>query len=48
VAGRVLELDTAAGPDDAGLLVVLSRRDLGADPEAVAVELRRLHPTGAQ
>jgi Bacterial PH domain len=43
---RALELDTAAGPDDAGLLVLLGRRDLGADPEEVAGQLRRLHPAG--
>jgi hypothetical protein len=40
------ELDTAAGPDDDGVLVVLGRRDLGADPEQVARELRALDPTG--
>jgi hypothetical protein len=44
---RTLELDTAAGPDDDGLLVVLGRRDLGADPEAVAARLRELHPRSA-
>ena len=33
---RLLELDTAAGPDDAGVLVLLGRRDLGTDPEEVA------------
>ena len=44
IRGRTLELDTAAGPDDEGVLVVLGRRDLGADPEAVARELRALHP----
>jgi len=43
--GRTLELDTAAGPDDDGVLVVLGRRDLGADPERVAQELRSLDPT---
>jgi hypothetical protein len=43
--GRTLELDTAAGPDDDGVLVVLGRRDLGADPERVARELRALDPT---
>jgi hypothetical protein len=42
---RTLELDTAAGPDDDGVLVVLGRRDLGADPEQVARALRGLHPT---
>ena len=44
IRGRTLELDTAAGPDDEGVLVVLGRRDLGADPETVAGELRALHP----
>jgi hypothetical protein len=44
IRGRTLELDTAAGPDEEGVLVVLGRRDLGADPEAVARELRALHP----
>ena len=43
---RTLELDTAAGPDDDGVLVVLGRRDLGADPERVARELLALDPTG--
>jgi hypothetical protein len=43
--GRTLELDTAAGPDDGGVLVVLGRRDLGADPERVARELQELDPT---
>jgi hypothetical protein len=43
--GRTLELDTAADADDDGLLVVLGRRDLGADPEQVARELRALDPT---
>jgi Bacterial PH domain len=42
VANRSLELDTAAGPDDAGVLVLLGRRDLGADPEEVAAALRSL------
>jgi hypothetical protein len=32
----LLELDTASGPDDAGVLVLLGRRDLGADPADVA------------
>jgi hypothetical protein len=40
VRGRTLELDTAAGPDDDGVLVLLGRRDLGADPEEVARALR--------
>jgi hypothetical protein len=43
--GRTLELDTAAGSDDDGVLVVLGRRDLGADPEEVARALRALDPT---
>lgn len=42
---RTLELDTAAGPDDDGVLVVLGRRDLGADPEEVVRALRELDPT---
>jgi hypothetical protein len=42
-----LELDTAAGPeDDDGVLIVLGRRDLGADPAAVARRLHELDPTG--
>ena len=45
ISSRTLELDTAAGPDDDGVLVVLGRRDLGADPEAVARTLRELDPT---
>jgi hypothetical protein len=45
VRSRVLELDTAAGPDDEGVLVVLGRRDLGADPDEVARALRVLDPT---
>jgi hypothetical protein len=44
VRGRTLELDTAAGPDDSGTLVVLGRRDLGADPAEVARALRALDP----
>ncbi|MGY1615857.1 PH domain-containing protein [Geodermatophilus sp. SYSU D00691] len=39
---RTLELDTAAGPDDDGVLVLLGRRDLGTDPEEVARTLRGL------
>jgi hypothetical protein len=39
-----LELDTASGPDDEGVLVVLGRRDLGAEPAAVARQLRQLDP----
>jgi hypothetical protein len=45
VRGRTLELDTAAEPDDDGLLVVLGRRDLGADPGEVARALGTLDPT---
>jgi len=45
VRGRTLELDTGGGPDDPGVLVVLARRDLGADPEEVARALRSLDPT---
>jgi hypothetical protein len=44
LANRALELDTAAGPDDAGVLVVLGRRDLGADPGDVARRLREIAP----
>ena len=44
VRSRTLELDTAAGPDDDGDLVVLGRRDLGTDPEVVARALRELDP----
>jgi hypothetical protein len=44
VRGRTLELDTARGTDDPGVLVVLARRDLGADPEEVARFLRGLDP----
>jgi len=44
VRSRTLELDTAAGPDDDGVLVVLGRRDLGADPEVVARALQVLDP----
>jgi hypothetical protein len=45
VRGRTLELDTASGPEDDGVLIVLSRRDLGADPDEVARALRGLDPT---
>jgi hypothetical protein len=45
VRSRTLELDTATGPDDDGVLVVLGRRDLGADPGAVATTLLALDPT---
>jgi hypothetical protein len=44
ISGRTLELDTAPGPYDDGVLVVLGRRDLGADPEVVAQALRALDP----
>jgi len=46
ISGRTLELDTAAGPYDDGVLVVLGRRDLGADPDVVAQALRALDPRG--
>ncbi|TQN40702.1 PH (Pleckstrin Homology) domain-containing protein [Blastococcus colisei] len=42
--GRTLELDTAAGPHEDGSLIVLGRRDLGADPETVARTLWELDP----
>ena len=45
VRSRILELDTAAGPDDDGVLLLLGRRDLGADPQEVARALRGLDPT---
>jgi hypothetical protein len=45
IRGRTLELDTAGGPEDAGVLVVLGRRDLGADPDEVARTLRAMNPT---
>jgi hypothetical protein len=41
---RTLELDTTAGPDDEGVLVVLSRRDLGTDPDDVLRQLWALEP----
>lgn len=44
VRWQVLELDTAAGPDDDGVLVLLGRRDLGADPREVARALGALDP----
>ena len=44
VRSRLLELDTAAGPDDDGELVLLGRRELGADPGDVARALRALDP----
>lgn len=43
--GRTLELDSAAGSDDDGELVVLGRSDLGADPVEVAAALRELDLT---
>ena len=46
-ASRTLELDSCRGPDDDGVLVVLGRRDLGADPDDVARTLRGLAPTGS-
>jgi hypothetical protein len=47
VRGRTLELDTAGGHHDDGLLVVLGRRDLGADPDEVARALREQDPTAS-
>jgi hypothetical protein len=44
VRSRTLELDTATGPDDEGVLVVLGRRDLGSDPADVARVLRAMDP----
>ncbi|SNS78745.1 PH domain-containing protein [Geodermatophilus saharensis] len=44
VRSRLLELDTAAGPDDDGTLVLLGRRDLGTDPAAVAQALEAMRP----
>jgi hypothetical protein len=41
---RTLELDTSAGPQDDGVLVVLGRRDLGTDPNAVARALWAMDP----
>jgi hypothetical protein len=46
VRSRLLELDTAAGPNDDGDLVLLGRRDLGADPGDVARALRAGQPAG--
>ncbi|MGR7024596.1 PH domain-containing protein [Geodermatophilus sp. URMC 62] len=45
VRSRLLELDTAGGPDDDGTLVLLGRRDLGTDPAAVAQALQALRPS---
>ena len=47
LCSRLLELDTAAGPDDGGDLVLLGRRDLGADPGEVARVLHTLRPGSA-
>jgi hypothetical protein len=47
VRNRTLELDTAGGPDDDGVLVLLGRRDLGADPDEVARALRAHDPTAS-
>jgi hypothetical protein len=44
VRSRLLELDTAVGQDDDGVLVLLGRRDLGADPEDVARTLLAWSP----
>jgi hypothetical protein len=44
VRARLLELDTSAGPDDDGTLVLLGRRDLGADPDDVARALLAWSP----
>jgi hypothetical protein len=44
MTSRLLELDTATGPDDVGVLVLLGRRDLGADPDDVARALRAFDP----
>ncbi|MGY1690153.1 PH domain-containing protein [Geodermatophilus sp. SYSU D01105] len=44
VRSRMLELDTASGTDDDGVLVLLGRRDLGTDPEDVARALQALAP----
>ncbi|WP_409329374.1 PH domain-containing protein [Trujillonella humicola] len=41
---RLLELDTARGPDEAGDLVLLSRWELGADPGDVARALEAGRP----
>ncbi|MGY1630625.1 PH domain-containing protein [Geodermatophilus sp. SYSU D01186] len=48
VRSRLLELDTAVGADDDGVLVLLGRRDLGTDPEDVARALLELPPAGAE
>ncbi|SEP12772.1 PH domain-containing protein [Trujillonella endophytica] len=41
---QLLELDTAAGSDDAGVLVLLGRWELGADPADVARALEARRP----
>ncbi|MGY1746325.1 PH domain-containing protein [Blastococcus sp. SYSU D00695] len=41
---RLLELDTAAGPDDAGVLVLLGGWELGGDPAEVARALEARRP----
>ncbi|MGY1740436.1 MULTISPECIES: PH domain-containing protein [unclassified Blastococcus] len=41
---RLLELDTAAGPDDVGQLVLLAAWELGSDPEDVARALEARRP----
>ncbi len=41
----VLELDTAADLDEDGVLMLLGRWDLGADPQDVARALRALDPS---
>ena len=46
VQGRSLELDTAPGPQDDGVLVLLGRWDLGAAPDDVARTLHALRPPG--
>jgi hypothetical protein len=42
---RLLELDTAAGVDDPGVLVLLGRWELGGEPDDVAVALTGMDPT---
>ncbi|MGY1592062.1 PH domain-containing protein [Geodermatophilus sp. SYSU D00708] len=44
VRSRLLELDTAPGPAEDGVLVLLGRRDLGTDPGEVARALGVLRP----